>query len=126
MSPMMLLPPQKVMLTVTENKVQLVDLIVQSLKESYSNLEFTHHKLVVTGHNTIPIEINLGCIIERHDLESNQEEADVIIIHQLLSIVHEGKRGKSKNIRVLSDDTDVFVLLLHFYQKENLKCKVIM
>jgi len=122
-SPMMLLPPQKVMLTVTENKVQLVELIVQRLKESCANLAYTQHKLVVTGHHAVPIEINLGCIIERRDLESNQEEADVIIIHQLLSIVQE---GASKNITVLCDDTDVFVLLLHFYQTENLNCNIIM
>ena len=71
--------------------MQLVDLIVQSLTDSYPNLEFTHNRLVVTGHNPMPIEIKSGCIIENHDLESTQEEADVIIIHKLLSILQDGK-----------------------------------
>ena len=44
----MLLPSQKVVLTVTYNKVQLIDLIVETLREQGKQLKTTRHKLVVT------------------------------------------------------------------------------
>ena len=50
--------------------------------------------------------------IRREDLCNAHEEADVIIIHQM-SIVESSTNDI--NISVMSDDTDVFVLLVHFY-----------
>ena len=47
----------------------------------------------------------------RYDLETHQEEADVIIVQQVLHCV-----GEARQITVVSDDTDVFVLLLYHYQ----------
>ena len=82
------------------------------MKESSPNLGFTWHKLVLTRHSPVPVEINARCITQIQDSKSDQEEADVIIIHQLLSLVQE---ERNKTIKVLSDDTDVFVLPLHFY-----------
>ena len=50
----------------------------------------------------------------RHDLETHHEEAD-IIVQQVL------KCGS-----VISDDTDVFILLLHYYHKANLAIPITM
>ena len=51
------------------------------------------------------------------------QEADVIIIHQM-SI--EPIAMNDINISVISDDTDVFVLLVHFYHKRQFTCRVMM
>ena len=54
-----------------------------------------------------------GIVIERKDLELTHEEADVIIPKQ---VVHAATQG-STCIKVINDDTDVFILLVHYYQK---------
>ena len=50
------------------------------------------------------------------------EEADVIIIHQMLCKVASGKQ----NIIVICDDTDVFLLLVHHYTELGLTCQITM
>ena len=99
-------------MTVTDNKVQLIDLIVETLHERWEQLK-THHELAVTGSDPVPIEIHEDMTIHREDMRNTQEEADVIIIHQLLSIVEE--KGVNTNISGISDDTDVFILFVHLY-----------
>ena len=76
----------------------------------------TNHKLVVTGPDPVPVEISYGISIHRTDLRNTQEEADVIIIHQLLCILDSTGEGND-SVNVISDDTDVFVLLVHFYHE---------
>ena len=49
-------------------------------------------------------------------------EADVIIVNQLVDLADRGVN----NICVVCDDTDVFILMLHFYCGKNLNCGVIM
>ena len=53
------LPPQKVLLTVTQNKIQLIDLIVAALQKEKDQFKLCGHKLVVTGRDPIPVEINM-------------------------------------------------------------------
>jgi len=115
----MMLPPQKVVLTVTYNKVQLINLIIETLRERRRQFIPTNHKLVVTGPDPVPVEINEGSTVPRDDMRNTQEEADVIIIHHLLIIV-DSHPGSAVN--VISDDTDVFALLVHFYHKRELSC----
>ena len=62
----------------------------------------------------MPVEIIKGEKSNRSDLLSSHEEADVLIAKHAISSSQSGK-----SIRVVSDDTDVFVLLVHFY---NSKC----
>ncbi|KAG1655292.1 hypothetical protein GQR58_024612 [Nymphon striatum] len=50
-----ILPPQKVILTVTKNKVQLIDLIMADLIEHKGT--FQQHTLIVTGSDLVPVEI---------------------------------------------------------------------
>ena len=49
-------------------------------------------------------------------------EADVIIANQLVDLADRGVN----NICVVCDDTDVVILMLHFYCGKNLNCRVIM
>ena len=120
----MQLPSQKVVLTVSYNKTQLIALIVDALQAQKDHLRSTNHKLVVTGQDPVPVEISHGMIIHRADMRNTQEEADVIMIHQLLCIIDSAT--EDTNITVISDDTDVFVLLVHFYHERQLACRVTM
>ncbi len=78
-----------------------------------------NRKLIVTGPDPVPIEISYTGLTERNDLRTVHEEADTIIVSQMLSMVNEG----FASIQVICADTDVFVLLLHYFQKENLHQK---
>ena len=60
------LPPQKAVLTVSNNKKQLIDLIMQDM---ISHKDELPSKLVVTGNDPVPVEIHLGVVIRRHDME---------------------------------------------------------
>ena len=70
------LSPKQQILKVTENKKQLMQLIVEDLKTNFT-FNYPEHTLIVTGiepeHGVTPI----------NDLNKH-EEAVVIIIHQLL------------------------------------------
>ena len=108
-------PAKQVVLTNTKNKIQLNDL----LQEGISNSEFCaratqNHNLTIVGASDVPVEIVKGEKSNRSDLLSSHEEADVLIAKHAISSSQSGK-----SIRVVSDDTDVIVLLVHFY---NSKC----
>ena len=61
-------------------------------------------------------------ISDRHDLKKTHEEADVIIIQQAVALANAG----SKYVCIVCDDTDVFLLLLHFYLILSLSCQMTM
>ena len=65
------------------------------------------HSLLVTGTGpaSIPVEIFKGVAIERRDLETTHEEADVIIPRQVVDAIIQG----STCIEVICDDTDVLI-----------------
>ena len=73
--------------SVTYNKVQLVDVIVETLLVQKQQLASINHKLVVTGRYQIPVERHHGMSIHRDDLRNTKEEANVIIIHRVFFIV---------------------------------------
>lgn len=56
----------------------------------------------------------------RTELHNTHKDANVIIVNQLADLVVRG----ASNICVVCDDTDIFVLLIHFYCRENLNCCV--
>ena len=60
--------------------------------------------------------------IKPEDLRTNREEADNILAFQMVVMASEENKGVS----VISDDKDVFVLLLHHYVKQKLTGIVIM
>ena len=66
------------------------------------------HTLTIAGVRDVPIEITCGLRIDQHDLRSTREEADILIAQHAVSLSFIGKY-----VRVVCDDTDVFILLLH-------------
>jgi hypothetical protein len=61
------LPPQNVVLTVKENKVQIIDLICGQLiqiAKDWQETEAMHHSLVITGSSPVPTEIHRGVVID--------------------------------------------------------------
>ena len=120
-----LLPPQKTILGNVRNKVQLISLIVKSLvtDEHFHATSTTGHNLIVTGHDSTPVEISDGeIILDRRDMISSHEEADVLLIHQLIAV----RETVSNSVLIISGDTDVFVLLLTFCKKYNLSFDIFM
>ena len=117
------LPAQKVVLSSVENKKQLIRILCEELTEDrLFHLRSTgDHKLVVTGVDPCPIEVQNEERRTRYDLETHQEGADIIIVQQVLKCV-----GEAQSISVISDDTDVFVLLLHHYQMAGLEVPLTM
>ena len=120
----MQLPARNAVLTVTKNKQQLIKMICDELIQdaSFHNSNTSVHKLVVTGENESPIEIHKSVTIKRVDLKTTHEEADNILAHHMVAAAQENQKGVS----VVSDDTDVFVLLLHHYKAQNLSLPVVM
>ena len=120
------LPSQQLVFTVTENKAQLIDMICEQVKNKAlsipANEEEFSHKLLITGSSAVPQEICSGVSIDRTDLKTTHEEADVIIPQQVGDAVLQG----AKTILVFCDDTDVFVLLLHCYLLRKLTCCLMM
>ena len=77
------LSTQKVVLTVVHNKVQLINFICNYL---INHIHDNQTKLVITGQYPTPVQVWNNCTIQREDLKTNHEEADVIIVH-LINIV---------------------------------------
>ncbi len=122
----MSLPPREVLFSVTFNKVQLIDVIVkklcnniQELQKAADNNRVTN-SLTVTHGDPVLVELSHGIVIHRDDMKTTHEEADVIIVQQVVMLSFQ-----KDVITVMSDDTDVF-LLLHHYFMESLTCKVYM
>ena len=116
------LPPQKVCLTVTRNKVQLIKLVCDYFTQKKHLLPRNGKSLVITGPDLIPIQISAAAEVERIDLRTTHEEADVIIVQQVVHLAC----SRITSIRVIADDTDVFVLLLHFYMANQLTIDLVM
>jgi len=114
---------QTIALTETENKQQISSKICEQLQEKgKTRKETAKHRLLVTIPSSVPVEIFKGIVIERKDLESTHEEADVIIPRQVVDVATQG----STCIKVISDDIVVFILLVYYYQKCSLTCTLLM
>ena len=105
--------PAQVVLSLIENKKQLIQILYDELtQDRLFHLQSTRdHTLVVTGEDSCPLEIRNEERNIRYDLETHQEEADIIIIQQVLHCV-----GEARQIAVISDNTDVSVMLLYHDQ----------
>ena len=66
--------------------------------------------MIVIGIPDVPIEITYRVRIDCQDLRSSHEEEDIIITQHAISASLLGKV-----VRVVCDDTDVFALLVHYY-----------
>ena len=104
-----ILSSQKVVLTVTEKK-QLINMICEELQNDKDFINsFSHkHTLLITGEGD-PVEITRGGVIPRPDIFTSHEETDNII-NQTFMVVEQG----AECLSVMADDTDVYILLLHY------------
>ena len=98
------MPAQDAILTATENKEQLINLIVKDLLQPKEEIL---SNLIVTGCDSTPTEINMNTAIERSDLKVMHEEADSTIIFLIF-------KSNLPQVLVIADDADIFVLLCHF------------
>ena len=76
----------------------------------------------MTGAKAVPQEIHTGVFINRQDLCTTLENADVIILQQLIYAATQGV----DNMTVVCDDKDVFVLILHYHYHKKLTCYMMM
>ena len=68
--------------------------------------------ITIAGDRDVPVEITGGLWIDRHDIRYTQshDEVDILIAqHASISLSFLGKY-----VRIVCDDTDVFVLLVHY------------
>ena len=94
--------------------MQLIELICKDIMKHSHLLIFMTKKLPIIGAAPVPVEINPGnIIIHRQDIKTMQEEADTMIVQQVADV-------KPPKALIVADDTDVFVLLLHFCCKEDI------
>ena len=98
-------PAKQVVLTNTKNKIQLNAMITDGILNPCYFTEATQtHTLTIAGVRDVPVEIN-----------STPEEADILIAQHAISYLLLGQY-----VRVVCDDRDVFVLLVHYF---NSRCK---
>ena len=106
------------------NKIRLNKLMYDSITtdEEFLNQATKSHKLIMMNENTIPYQFYHGRKMPRMDLASSHEEADMIVTkHAILC-------GLEPNSRVecITEDTDIFVAVCHFYQDRKLENPMIM
>ena len=82
----------------------------------------SNNRHVLTGAGRTPIRIFNAHVSERPDLHTTHEEADIIIIQQVVHLA-----GSSfSSILVVAGDTDEFAILFHYYSKQHLTCQLIL
>ena len=102
------LPSKEKTLSSSSNKVQIIDILFDFISLKVAD-EKVHNSLVIRGSKDIPIPVNTGLTIPRHDLTTTHEEADLITVQQCYGLVY--KEGCDA-VTIISDDTDVFALAL--------------
>ena len=75
------------------------------------------NKPLITSSNSIPTEVSNKMISHRKDLETHHEEANVILTSRAISTAFKN----DVHIKMISDDTDVFLLLMH-HLADKLNC----
>ena len=99
------LPVQAMALNVAANKEQLIRLLVKHLCKL---IVPPGKRLVITGPDPHPIEVGVGAL----PTAITHEEADIIMVYHMI----EESVGGHSPIRVVSDDTDVLLILAHHLQ----------
>ena len=91
----MQLPPQKVVLTVTDNKRQLIGIICEDLvqDQEFRKKHTSGHKLLLTSENDTPVEFNKGIVIQRVDMKTTHEKADNIIVQHMVAGANKNQKA---------------------------------
>ena len=79
---------------------------------------------MITGENPTPVQVWNNFSLQREDLKINHDKVDVIIVHHVFRIASEA--SDDSYIKVVCSDTDVFVLLIHFYLEKNMTINISM
>ena len=110
LTPDMQAPAKQVVLANTKNKLQLDAMLTESsLDPGYFTEAKQMHTLTIAGVRDVSVEITGGRRIDRHDLRSTHEEADILIAQYAISLLLLGKSVR------LCATTYVCVLLVHYY-----------
>ena len=80
-TPVTMLPGMDVVLSVSQKKKQLNDLVIGNI---FAKIDSNNSKLVVTGSDPLPAEIN-GAVSRRIDLPAMHDETDTILIHHIVA-----------------------------------------
>ena len=84
-------------------------MLTESILDPGYFTEATHtHTLIIAGVRDVPVEITGGLRIDRHDLRSTHDEADIPIAQHAISLSLLGN-----SVHLVCDDTDVFIPLIH-------------
>ena len=75
------LPAAKLLVSVTSNKIQIINYTIADFLVHMDDK--VTHTLTLTGPEPVPVELPGGVVIPRRVLETTQEEADTILIHQV-------------------------------------------
>lgn len=97
------LPAQKVVLSSVENKKQLTVSYSMNSPDKLFHQSAQRYKLVVTGEDLCPVKGSMEEQRSRFHLETQHEEANIIIIHQVLHFAEQARQ-----LAVISDETDIF------------------
>ena len=73
------LPSREIVMTSSQNKIQVVDIISKYIVDMLAANHFKN-RFVVTCSETIPTQVQEGVVISRNDLKSSHEEADINIV----------------------------------------------
>ena len=82
----------------------------------------TTNRLIISGLDVTPVEVTNGIRYSQDKYSTSHEEADVTMVSLIHFLVNEGKQI----FQVLWDDTNLFALLLHYFQGLISRCQVFM
>ena len=103
----------------------MIDIICKDLQgdADFHRKNTQKHKLVISGQDKSPVEISCGgVVILRHDIATTHEEADSIIVQQVMQVAV----NEHKHVTILADDTDVYALLFYHYLQQDLQTPMVM
>ena len=103
----------------TEAKKQLIELLAEELLRILTNVPW-EKKLVITSQSERPLQVHLETKTLRHGMSTTEERTDVIIPQQVTTAIEE----QATCVIVISDNTDMFILLLYFYAEWSLSTTV--
>ena len=115
------LPSRDTTLGSTHNKKQLIEILSDYLSQETVKLKMLK-KLFITSADPTPKLIQNGNVVDVPELRTTHEEADSIIVQQCFKAIAFG----CTTVKVVSDDTDVFVLLAYFYNSLQSKADILM
>ena len=81
-------PQEQAVLSVTKNKVQLIDLICEELQQ-VDNVP-PNTSLTIIGRYPVPMEVRCDALVQQFDLKTTHEEADFIIPQQVVALADMG------------------------------------